>query len=85
MFRYKCKLGLRMPQPISLICAFWEPWSLIFVECLGVELLGHGVVLGHLSQTRPDSFPKCTSLRFHCHGGLVPLCPYQHFFSSALL
>ena len=52
-------------QAISLICASWEPWSLIFVDCLGVELLGHGDVRRHVSQTWPHSFPKCTSLHFH--------------------
>jgi len=52
-------------QAISLICASWEPWSLIFVDCLGVELPGHGVVRRPVSQTWPHSFPKCTFLHFH--------------------
>ena len=52
-------------QAISLICASWEPWSLIFVDCLGVELPGHGDVRRHVSQTWPHSFPKCTFLHFH--------------------
>ena len=81
-------------QPISLIRASWEPWSLIFVDCLGVELLGHGEVLGHLSDlARQFSQVYLSSLPPGHMGSwflyvltnislLVPCCNFNMHFSA---